>query len=320
MTRSETTEKKYDVFVSYNSKEKHQVIPIAAFLRDSGLNVFVDAWSFKGGNPWIEVIETVLSEVHCCLVFWGPSGFGPTQNQERQLAQVEAGRRKDFVIIPVLLPNAPSVRGFLETYTWIDSTDRDKLLEHIRQGKYDSSSKSTPNKKQQPVYTSFNKFHFIYPLLLIVLVVLVSVRFKSSFNTTYKLKQVHSVGWTTSPQADSGSFFTSQKSSNVLIQILESKMVFVWKYPGQLKEDQKLIPVSYEDIQQQILSLLNKEQPCSQRLAKVEAVYDFQDKSLISNACAVLQKDCLPGWQLSVSVTHTTQELISILEKVCSNL
>jgi hypothetical protein len=127
----------YDVFLSYNSKDKDAVIRIADALKRVGLNPWLDEWQIVRGLPWIPQLEKALEGVNCTAVFIGPHGRGPWQEKERQVALdlVKAGNRS---IVVAVLPDAPEelqVPPFLKTFTMIDmrawETAQPKALDEL---------------------------------------------------------------------------------------------------------------------------------------------------------------------------------------------
>jgi hypothetical protein len=48
----------YDVFVSYNWRDREAVERVARALRESGLNAFLDRWYLVPGEPWQRALET----------------------------------------------------------------------------------------------------------------------------------------------------------------------------------------------------------------------------------------------------------------------
>lgn len=72
----------YDVFFSYNSKEKPAVTALAKRLREQGLTVWLDEWHLRPGSRWQDVLEGVIKTSHAAAILVGPSGIGPWQDQE----------------------------------------------------------------------------------------------------------------------------------------------------------------------------------------------------------------------------------------------
>ena len=100
-----TSTKIYDAFLSHNSPDKPAVEQIARWLEDkAGLKVWLDKWNLIPGDPWQEGIEDALDQSRCCVVFLGPNGLGPWQNEEMRAALDERVAQKTIRVVPVLLP------------------------------------------------------------------------------------------------------------------------------------------------------------------------------------------------------------------------
>ena len=111
----------YDVFVSYNSRDHDTVQVVAQWLRDQKLTVFLDRWYLAAGKPWPEALEEALSACRAVAVFLGPGTMGAWQQREKHLAlDRQAHDDGRLPVIPVLLPPAEPVLGFLGLNTWID--------------------------------------------------------------------------------------------------------------------------------------------------------------------------------------------------------
>ena len=74
------------------------------------ISPWLDSWNLIPGDPWQKAIEAELESCSACLVFIGPTGIGPWQNEEmrhaieRRVASQETDR--PFRVIPVMLPKA----------------------------------------------------------------------------------------------------------------------------------------------------------------------------------------------------------------------
>jgi formylglycine-generating enzyme required for sulfatase activity len=113
-----------DVFLSYHWRDHARVEAVARWLRDRGLSVFLDRWYLAAGQPWPEALERALGRCRAVAVFVGPGEMGPWQQREKHLALERQGREAGFPVIPVLLPQADPVLGFLGQNTWIDLRER----------------------------------------------------------------------------------------------------------------------------------------------------------------------------------------------------
>jgi tetratricopeptide (TPR) repeat protein len=110
----------YDVFVSYNWRDREAVERVARALRESGLNPFLDRWYLVAGQPWQRALENVLTACRAVAVFVGPGEMGPWQQKEKELALDRQTRSATFPVVPVLLPGSDPVLGFLGQNTWVD--------------------------------------------------------------------------------------------------------------------------------------------------------------------------------------------------------
>jgi energy-coupling factor transporter ATP-binding protein EcfA2 len=118
---------KYNAFLSHNSQDKPIVEQIAQWLEDNAkLSVWLDKWNLIPGAPWQEEIEKALDESQCCVVFLGPNGIGPWQNEEMRTALDERVSKQTIRVVPVLLPGAvrpgqeSKLPRFLRRLTWVD--------------------------------------------------------------------------------------------------------------------------------------------------------------------------------------------------------
>lgn len=113
------------VFLSHNSADKPAVEEIALRLIGHGIEPWLDAWRLVPGERWQPALERALAEAQASVVFFGPSGVGPWQEEEMRVAIDQRVRDADFRVIPVLLPGA--VRGkrslvpaFMANVTWVE--------------------------------------------------------------------------------------------------------------------------------------------------------------------------------------------------------
>jgi CRISPR-associated Csx14 family protein len=124
--RRESDEKiergEYDVFLSYNSKDRERVIEIGNWLKDNGIAPFLDKWDLQPGKSWIRAITQQISKSKAAAIFISEAGLGPFQTEEMEAFLLEYVAR-GCPVIPVLLPNAPeqeNLSPFLKTKTWVD--------------------------------------------------------------------------------------------------------------------------------------------------------------------------------------------------------
>jgi TIR domain len=115
---------RYDVFLSYHWHDQAHVEAIAHWLRAKGFKVFLDRWHLVPGQPWPQALEGVLSSCGAVAVCIGPGEMGPWQQREKDVALDRQAHDTTFPVVPVLLPGADPVLGFLRQNTWVDLRER----------------------------------------------------------------------------------------------------------------------------------------------------------------------------------------------------
>ena len=128
----------YDLFLSYSSKDKAVVRPIAERLRADGLKVWFDEWELKPGDSIPAKIEEGLEHSRVLVLCMSANAFGS------DWAQLESGSfrfrdplNKERRLIPLRLNDA-LIKGSLAQFHFIDwlSAEREqeytKLLEACR--------------------------------------------------------------------------------------------------------------------------------------------------------------------------------------------
>jgi tetratricopeptide (TPR) repeat protein len=119
-----STDLPFDAFLSHCSDDKPAVETLAHRLRESGITPWLDKWHLVPGDPWQPAIEQALSDCPACVVFFGPSGTGPWQNEEMRTAISQSvSDRSGYRVVPVLLPGSTkperNVPAFLKGTTWV---------------------------------------------------------------------------------------------------------------------------------------------------------------------------------------------------------
>ncbi|MEA2475782.1 MAG: hypothetical protein QOE06_3697 [Thermoleophilaceae bacterium] len=117
---------RFDVFVSYNSRDRAAVQRIAERLKKSGLEPWLDRWSLTPGGEWQRELGAGLDASASCAVFVGAHDLGAWESQEVAVAIDRAATQRSFRVFPVLLPGVedpfdPNVLPhFLRARTWVD--------------------------------------------------------------------------------------------------------------------------------------------------------------------------------------------------------
>lgn len=147
----------YDVFISYSSRHKDEVLEIARKLKDHAILPWVDVWELRPGIPWQKSIEAIIEKIGSAAIMIGPHPLTPEQREHLRYLRIEKTPKKkiqeaqkemeeqnlklgpwqdfeaaalirEFVkrgcpVIPVILQGVkgtPRVPGFLESMTFVD--------------------------------------------------------------------------------------------------------------------------------------------------------------------------------------------------------
>ena len=134
---SSATSLRFDAFLSYNSQDRPAVEEVARRLRAEGLTPYLEVDELAPGREFQIRLAEALRDSKTCVVFLGPSGLGPWQNEELQVAIDRRVRNQDFHVIPVLLPGSERPRRgdvahleFLINASWVEFL---KTLDNARE-------------------------------------------------------------------------------------------------------------------------------------------------------------------------------------------
>src|SRR5437870_1388056 len=110
----------YDVFLSYNSKNRPEAQILAKALKSHGLNVFWDRDYLNPGTRWIPALEEALESSRAFVVLNGPEGLGRWQRLEVEVALDRQVEGAGVLVVPALLPRAMPLPRFLKLNTWVE--------------------------------------------------------------------------------------------------------------------------------------------------------------------------------------------------------
>lgn len=110
----------YDVFLSYNWRDKDAVRSIARLLRNRGLRPWMDERQLRPGSLWQPELEEIIARVPAAAVVIGGQR-GPWQTREIY-AFIQQSVSRGCAIVPVLLPdaNTADLPVFLQGLTWVN--------------------------------------------------------------------------------------------------------------------------------------------------------------------------------------------------------
>jgi TIR domain len=110
--------KTFDVFLSYNGKDKEQVTLLSNALKKRDVLAWVDKGQIQGGDKFLKEMDRGIKSSCSIAVIVGKYGFGHFQELEMEMALVTQS-----VIIPVWLPGCPELHAlpsYLITHSAID--------------------------------------------------------------------------------------------------------------------------------------------------------------------------------------------------------
>jgi hypothetical protein len=108
MTRTNHLQDKFDVFLSYNSRDADSVGQLEIQLHKRGISVWRDKSRIGAGDCFLDRIECGMRKSQTILMVLGMHGLGTWQQQEYRAAISEAIARGTKVI-PLLLPGVSTV-------------------------------------------------------------------------------------------------------------------------------------------------------------------------------------------------------------------
>lgn len=117
-----TENESFDVFISYNSKDRVEVKEIAEQLKGRGIKPWLDVWDLRPGLSWQDALEKQIEHIHAATVFVGKEGIGPWQHMEVN-AYLRKFVQRGSPVIPALLkdaPHEPLLPTFLQEIQYVD--------------------------------------------------------------------------------------------------------------------------------------------------------------------------------------------------------
>ncbi len=140
-------EGRYDLFLSYRREDGEVVTALASYLRECGVNVWLDRWNLIPGQNLMLEVERVISAASAIAICVGKGGIEGWLHIELSQA-----RSNGLRLIPVLLPTANGIPLELEGLVSVDlrSEDEENLATSLNQlvalfVKRETRADTTPN-------------------------------------------------------------------------------------------------------------------------------------------------------------------------------
>lgn len=123
------TKKKFDVFLSHNSKDKPWVIDLKNALQTHGIKVWLDKDEIRPGDLFAEALEKGIKESKAVALVISPDAMNSGWVKNEYYRALNLATNNRLQLIPVLYKKA-EIPGFLQDRNWVDFSD---------EGKYDAS-------------------------------------------------------------------------------------------------------------------------------------------------------------------------------------
>ena len=125
-----------NVFLCHHSEDKPVVETILhrlLHLDDQAIHPWLDKTEISGADPYLDDLSTIIESADVAFIFFGPTGIGPTQEDEINSLMAERknpDRKKKLLILPVLLDGVdPKTSKMPPCWTFLKTLQYAKLTE-----------------------------------------------------------------------------------------------------------------------------------------------------------------------------------------------
>src|SRR5699024_9407845 len=115
--------KKFDVFLSHNSRDKPWVIQLKRDLEKLGIKVWLDKDEIRPGDLFAEALETGIQESKSVALIISPEAMNSGWVKAEYYRAVSLATNKKLQLIPVLYRKA-EIPGFLSDRSWVDFSNQ----------------------------------------------------------------------------------------------------------------------------------------------------------------------------------------------------
>jgi hypothetical protein len=136
------------IFLSHAGEETQAARELALWLREMGVQVWLDVDELKPGDLWSAALEKAIQDANAFAVYVGRSGVQRWVDLELRAALDRNIREPKFRIIPVLGPGADAsvLPPFLAQHQWVDLRERrgPEPLRNMLEGLWSSQEQPAP--------------------------------------------------------------------------------------------------------------------------------------------------------------------------------
>jgi hypothetical protein len=137
---------KYDIFISYSSKDQKIVEGLSAYLEQQGIRCFVAYRDISKGVIWAAAITEAIENCQCMVVVFS-GNFNSSPQVDREIEMCAEEKKP---IIPFKIQDAPlsgAKKYYLKNINWIDAfPDPEKCFGEL----YQAVRKLLPNMQLKP--------------------------------------------------------------------------------------------------------------------------------------------------------------------------
>jgi hypothetical protein len=121
------TKKKFDVFLSHNSKDKPWVFDLKNTLQTCGIKVWLDKDEIRPGDLFAETLERGIKESKAVALVISPDAMNSGWVKAEYYRALSLATNNQLQLIPVLYKQA-EIPGFLQDRNWVDFSDEAKYV------------------------------------------------------------------------------------------------------------------------------------------------------------------------------------------------
>ena len=132
-----STQKKFDVFLSYSSIDKSWVTNLRDALKTRGLKVWLDRDEIRPGDLFVGELEKGLEESDSVVLVVSPGAMasGWVKEEYSRTMSLAQSNMPPLRLIPIILHDLPDAKlpGFLANRNWVDFRDESTFDESFEQ-------------------------------------------------------------------------------------------------------------------------------------------------------------------------------------------
>src|SRR5215204_3461725 len=114
-----SSRKKFDVFLSHNSRDKPWVITLKRSLESYGIRVWLDKDEIRPGDLFAEALEKGIAESKSVALVISPDAMRSGWVKAEYYRALSLSTNSNLQLIPVLYRDA-QIPGFLSDRSWVD--------------------------------------------------------------------------------------------------------------------------------------------------------------------------------------------------------